>query len=51
VIAGLVFVFFLSGNGLQVFGFEYLAAVQTFQIIDAVTPGNNFGTVMVTHTN
>jgi hypothetical protein len=49
--AELLFVFILSGNRFKVFGFKDLAAVQTLHIIDAVTPGNNFGTVMVTHTN
>jgi hypothetical protein len=47
----LLFVFILGGNRLKILGFEYLAAVQTLHVIDAVTPGNNFGTVMVTHTN
>jgi hypothetical protein len=47
----LLFVFFVRGNGFQVLSFEDLAAVQTLNIVDAVTPGNNFGTVMVTHTN
>jgi hypothetical protein len=45
----LVFVFFLGGNRLQVLGLKDLAAIQTLYIIDAVTPGNNFGTDMVTH--
>jgi hypothetical protein len=48
---GLLFVFFLSGNRFKILCFEDLATVQTLHIIDAVTPGNNFGTVMVTHTN
>jgi hypothetical protein len=49
--AELLFVFIFSGNRFKILGFKDLAAVQTLHVIDAVTPGNNFGTVMVTHTN
>ncbi len=44
-----LFVFFVGGDGLQILGLEDLPAVETFHIIDAVTPGNNFGTEMVAH--
>jgi hypothetical protein len=47
----LLFLFFVSGNRLEILGFKDLTAVQTLYIIDAVTPGNYFGTDMVTHTN
>ena len=42
----LLFVF--GSDGFQVFGFKYLTAIQTFEIIDAIPAGDNLGTVMVT---
>jgi hypothetical protein len=42
-------VFFVGGDGLQVLGFEDLTAIETFKIIDAVTPGNDFGTDVIAH--
>jgi hypothetical protein len=44
-------VFFVGGNRLQIFGFEDLSAIEALNVIDAVTPGNDFGTEMVAHTN
>lgn len=42
-----LFLFFVGGDGLQVFGFENLTAVEAFQVIDAVAPGNHLGTGVV----
>jgi len=42
-----LFFFFLDFHGFKVFGFEDLAAVQTFNIVDAVSPGDYLGTVVV----
>ena len=49
--SGGLLVFFVGGDRLQVFSFENLPAVQAFKIVDAVTPGNDFSTEMVAHTN
>jgi hypothetical protein len=46
MLEGLFFVF-LDFHGFKVFGFEDLAAVQTFDIIDAVSPGDYLSTGMV----
>jgi hypothetical protein len=37
----------LDFQGLKVFGLEDLTAVETFHVIDAVSPGQNLGTGMV----
>jgi hypothetical protein len=42
-----LFLFFLDFHWFKVFGFEDLAAVQTLDVIDAVSPGDYLGTVMV----
>jgi hypothetical protein len=39
----------VHGHRLQIFCFDDQAAVQTFDIIDAVTPGDNDGTVVFTN--
>ena len=43
----MLFVFFVGRDGLQVFGFENLTAIQAFDVIDAVAPGNHLGSGMV----
>jgi hypothetical protein len=45
--AGLLFVVF-DFYGFKVFGLEDLAAIQAFDVVDAVTAGNDLGTGMVT---
>ena len=44
---GDLFLFFLYFHGFKVFGFEDLAAVQTLNVVNAVSPGDYLGTVMV----
>src|ERR1700685_2828690 len=44
--AGLLFVV-LHFDRFQVFGFKYLTAIQTFEIIDAIPAGNNLGTGVI----
>jgi len=39
--------FFFDGDGFQVLGFEDLAAIETFHVIDAVAPCDNLGTVVL----
>jgi hypothetical protein len=39
--------FFLDFQGFKVFGLEDLTAVETFHVIDAVSPGQNLGTGVV----
>jgi hypothetical protein len=45
---GGLLLFILHGNGLKVFGLEDLAAIETFQVLYAVSSGDNLGTGMVT---
>ena len=40
--------FFVNGNRVQVFGFEYLTAVQTAHIVDAVPPVKKLGSLVLT---
>ena len=42
-----LFFFFLDFHGFDVFGFEDLSAVQTFHVIDAVSPGDDLGAGML----
>src|ERR1700722_3909656 len=42
----LLFVF-LHFDGFQVFGFKYLTAIQTFEIIHAIPAGDNLGTGVI----
>ena len=44
---GALFLFFLDFDGLEVFGLEDLAAIQAFDVFDAVASGNHLGTGMV----
>jgi len=44
---GGLFLFFLDFHGFQVFGFEDLTAVQTFNVVDAVSSGDDLSTGMV----
>jgi hypothetical protein len=39
--------FFLDFQGFKVFGLEDLTAVETFHVIDAVSPGQNLCTSVV----
>jgi hypothetical protein len=39
--------FFLDFYGFKVLGFEDLTAVQTLNVVHAVSPGNDLGAVMV----
>ena len=45
---GGLFFLFLDFHWFQVFGLENLPAVETFHIVDAVSPGNHLGTGMFT---
>jgi hypothetical protein len=47
--AGILFLVVLDFHGFKVFGFEDLAAIQTFDVIDAVSAGDDLGAVMVTN--
>ena len=40
-------VVFLNCDGFEVFGFEDLAAIQTFQVFHAIAPGDDLGTVVL----
>jgi hypothetical protein len=42
-----LFLFFVYGDGLQVFGLKNLPALQAFDVVYAVSPGNHLGTGMV----
>jgi hypothetical protein len=44
----LVFVFFVYGNRIQVFGFKDLLAVQASDVIDTVPPVQKFGSLVLT---
>ncbi len=46
-IAGELFFLFLDFHGFKVFGLKDLAAVETFDVIDAVSSGNHLGTGVV----
>jgi len=37
-------VLFFDCNGFEVLGFENLAAIETFDVFHAVSPGDDFGT-------
>jgi len=43
-----LFLFFLDFHGFKIFGLEDLPAVQTFHIVDAVSPGKNLGAGVLT---
>jgi hypothetical protein len=45
--AGLFFLF-LDVDGFKIFGFEDLAAIETFDIVDPVSAGNNLGARVLT---
>jgi hypothetical protein len=41
-------------NGFEIFGFENLPAVETLNVIDAIAPGNDLGSIVIAgglHTN
>ena len=41
-------------NGFEIFGFENLPAVETLDVIDAIAPGNDLGSIVIAgglHTN
>jgi hypothetical protein len=44
---GELFLFLICGDGLQVLCLENLTAIQAFDVIDSVAPGNHLGTGMV----
>jgi hypothetical protein len=44
---GGLFLFFLDFHGFKVFGFEDLTAVQTFNVVYAVSSGDDLSTGMV----
>jgi hypothetical protein len=44
----LLFFFFFNGNGFEVFCFEDLTAIETFQIIHPVASRDDLGTVVLT---
>jgi hypothetical protein len=44
---GGLFLILLDFHGFKVFGFEDLAAVQTLNVVDAVSPGDYLSTGMV----
>jgi hypothetical protein len=46
--SGRLIVVVVNGYALQIFGFENLVTVQTADIIDPVTPGENFSARMLT---
>jgi hypothetical protein len=43
-----VFFFFVNGNRVQVFGFEYLTAVQAAYIVDAIPAVEKLGSLVLT---
>ena len=45
---GGLLLFFFDFDGFQVFGFEDLAAVETFHVVDAVSSSNHLGAGVVT---
>jgi hypothetical protein len=40
--------FFVCGDGLQVFGFKNLSAIQALDVVHAIASSNHLGTGMVT---
>jgi len=34
-------------NGFEIFGFENLPAVETLDVIDAIAPGNDLGSIVI----
>ena len=46
---GGLFLIFLGFHGFKIFGLEDLTAVQAFQVIHAVSPGDHLGAGMVTN--
>jgi hypothetical protein len=46
-VAAALFFFFLNLHGFDVFGLEDLLAVQTFQVVHAVSPGDDLGSGML----
>ena len=40
-------VFFVHSNRFEIFGFNYYTAVEAFQVVDAVAPGNDHSAVML----
>ena len=47
VSASPLLVFFVHSHRFQIFGFNDCTAVEAFQVVDAVTPGNNHSAVML----
>ncbi len=45
---GLFVFFFVNWNRVQVFGFEYLTAVQATHVVDAVPPVEKLGSLVLT---
>jgi hypothetical protein len=43
----LLFLFFDCGDGFEIFGFKDLPAFQAFDVVHAVSPGDDFRTPMV----
>jgi len=43
-----VFFFFVNGNRVQVFGFEYLTAVEAAYIVDAIPAVEKLGSLVLT---
>ena len=49
-----LFVVVLYFDGFEIFGFENLPAVEALDVIDAVAPGNDLGSIVIAgglHTN
>ncbi|HEY2012639.1 MAG TPA: hypothetical protein VGH38_04010, partial [Bryobacteraceae bacterium] len=46
--ARVLFLFFLDNHGFKVFGLKNLAAIEAFDVIHAVSSGEDLGTVVVT---
>ena len=42
-----LFFVFLNFNGFEIFGFENLPAVETLDVIDAIAPGNDLGSIVI----
>jgi hypothetical protein len=45
--ASSLLVFFVHSDRFQIFGFNDYTAVEAFQVVDAVTPGNDHSAVML----
>ena len=45
---GGLFLFFLDFHGFKILGLENLAAIETLQVLHAISPGDHLGAGMVT---